>query len=81
VAAHSSSKRTRGVDHAEAGRLYASISEWQADTGLDANSQFVIDSTGSRAQRVTSALEALVRAPTLRPEMFHTLLDLAQRDD
>ena len=53
--------------------VYSSIEEWQADTGLDANSQFVIGPLGSRAQNIKAALEALKLEPTLRPDMFHAL--------
>jgi hypothetical protein len=56
---------------------YNSIEEWQADTGLDANSQFVIGPLGSRAQDIKAALEVLMLEPTLRPDMFHALHRLA----
>jgi hypothetical protein len=57
--------------------VYSSIEEWQADTGLDANSQFVIGPLGSRAQNIIAALEALMLEPTLRPDMFYALHRLA----
>jgi hypothetical protein len=60
---------------------YKSIEEWQADTGLDANSQFVIGPLGSRAQNLIAALEALMLEPTLRPDMFYALHRLANGQD
>ena len=54
-------------------QVYASIPEWQADTGLDADSQFVIGPLSSRAQQIRDAAFALIDEPTLRPEMFHAL--------
>jgi hypothetical protein len=61
--------------------VYSSIEEWQADTGLDANSQFVIGPLGSRAQNIIAALEALMLEPTLRPDMFYALHRLANGQD
>ena len=58
--------------------VYTTIDEWRADTGLDANSQFFIGPLPSRAQRMRAALDALMREPTLRPEMFHELHALAK---
>ncbi len=61
--------------------VYSSIEEWQADTGLDANSQFVIGPLGSRAQNIKAALEALMLEPTLRRDMFYALHRLANGQD
>jgi hypothetical protein len=67
--------------------IYNTIDEWRADTGLDANSQFFIGPFRSRPrgrrpqlpriESMATALEALMREPTLRPEMFHKLHRLA----
>jgi hypothetical protein len=63
-------------------RVYTTIDEWRADTGLDLSSQFFIGPFQSRppgrpnALALRAALEALRSEPTLRPEMFHAL----QRD-
>jgi hypothetical protein len=59
-------------------RVYKTIDEWRADTGLDGNSQFLIGPLPSRAQRIREALGALMREPTLRPPMFHELHRLAR---
>jgi hypothetical protein len=59
-------------------RVYATIDEWRAETGLDGNSQFVIGPLPSQAQSIRSALDALMREPTLRPELFHKLHGLAK---
>ena len=48
-------------------QVYTSIDEWRTDTGLDWDSQFFIGPFRR------AALDALRRAPTLRPEMFHKL--------
>jgi hypothetical protein len=58
-------------------RIYNTIDEWRADTGLDANSQFFYGPFPSRAQQIRARLEQLKQAPTLRSEMFHELHDLA----
>jgi Right handed beta helix region len=62
-------------------RVYTSMDEWRADSGLDANSQFFIGPFPSRAQMIRPALDALMRESTLRPEMFHALHRLAQKRD
>jgi hypothetical protein len=62
-------------------RVYNTIDEWRAETSLDGNSQFLIGPLPSRAQRIRSALDALMREPTLRPEMFHTLHLLAKEEN
>ena len=54
-------------------RVYNTIDEWRADTGLDANSQFFIGPLPSRAQRIRAELDALRQQPTLQPVMFHSL--------
>jgi uncharacterized protein YfaP (DUF2135 family) len=58
-------------------QVYNTIDQWQADTGLDANSQFFIGPRPSRAQRIRTKLRALRRQPTLKPVMFRSLHRLA----
>jgi hypothetical protein len=60
-------------------RVYTSIDEWRADTGLDLTSRFFIGpSYRSRAEMMRAALDALRQEPTLRPQMFRALHDLAK---
>ena len=61
--------------------VYNTIDEWLADTGLDANSQFFYGPLPSRAQRIRAEMEALKSEPTLRPNMFHKLYNLATEPD
>ena len=59
-------------------QVYTSIDQWRTDTGLDGNSQFLIGQPPSRAQRIRSELDALMREPALNPGMFHSLHALAK---
>jgi Right handed beta helix region len=59
-------------------RVYKTIEEWQAETALDGNSQFLIGPLPPVAQEIRAALEALMQAPTLRPVMFLELHRLAK---
>jgi hypothetical protein len=58
-------------------KLYNTIDEWRADTGLDANSKFFTGSLRSRAQKIRAKLAALMQQPTLKPVMFRSLHRLA----
>jgi hypothetical protein len=58
-------------------RVYTTIDEWRSETCLDGNSQCLIGSLPPPAQRIRAALDALMREPTLRSEMFHQLHRLA----
>ena len=62
-------------------RVYNAIDAWRAETGLDANSQFLIGPLPPRARRIRAVLDALMRQPTLRPEMFHTLYQFAKEQN
>jgi hypothetical protein len=62
-------------------RIYKAIDAWRAETGLDANSQFLIGPLPPRARRIRAVLDALMRQPTLRPEMFHTLYQFAKEQN
>jgi hypothetical protein len=57
---------------------YASIEEWQEDTGLDESSEFIIGPLPPDVQQIRAALEALKSARSLRPEMFHSLHSFAE---
>jgi Right handed beta helix region len=59
-------------------RVYNTIDEWRTEIGLDGSSQFLIGPHPPRGQRIRSALGALMREPTLQPEMFHKLHALAR---
>jgi hypothetical protein len=62
-------------------RVYKTIEEWQAETGLDGNSQFLIGPFPSPAQGIRSALEELMREPALNPPMFPRLYALAKQQN
>jgi hypothetical protein len=58
------------------GQVYDTIEQWQAATGLDANSEFFIGPFASRVQRIRAGLDALIRQPTLGRVMFSSLYHL-----
>jgi hypothetical protein len=59
-------------------RVYNTIDEWRTENGLHGSSQFLSGPLPPRGQRIRSALGALMREPTLQPEMFHKLHALAR---
>jgi hypothetical protein len=58
------------------GKVYNTIDQWRAATGLDANSLFFIGPFPSRSQEIRAGLGALIRQRTLQPMTFRSLYRL-----